>query len=169
MDVGPGYAGLGTLMRHVLDLMEGDVAKVYEDAGVREYRPRFSPVVRVLVANGPMSIGDIARAVRVTHSAASQTVNQMSRSGLVTLEPGVDARRRIVELTDRCRSLLPTIEAEWAATAAAVTALDAELPLPLSDVLTAAVRALEKRPFAQRIADSARGPAPLDHPVPPVG
>jgi DNA-binding MarR family transcriptional regulator len=61
-----------------------------------------------------------ARAISVTHSAASQTVAQMSKSGLVTLEPGADARQRIVHLTARAESLLPTtIEAKWAATEAA--------------------------------------------------
>lgn len=43
----------------------------------------------------------------------------MARHGLLTLEPGTDARQRIARLTDRARALLPLIEAEWAATSAA--------------------------------------------------
>jgi DNA-binding MarR family transcriptional regulator len=148
--------GLGTRLRHVLDLLDGDVARVYADLGLPDYRPRFSPVVRAIVALGPSSIRDIAHATGVTHSAASQTVAQMSRCGLVALGPGEDARQRIVRLTDRATSLLPVIDAEWAATAAAAADLDAELPVPLGEVLAAIVRAVERRPMHARIADAAR-------------
>jgi DNA-binding MarR family transcriptional regulator len=152
----PLIPALGTRLRHVLELLDGDVAQVYADLGLADYRPRFSPVVRALVALGPSSIRDLARATGVTHSAASQTVAQMSRCGLVMLEPGQDARQRIVRLTDRARSLLPVIDAEWAATGAAAAELDAELPVPLGEMLTAIIRATARRPMRERIADAAR-------------
>jgi len=156
VEADPLISGLGTRMRHVLELLDGDVARVYADLGLADYRPRFSPVVRALVALGPSSIRDIARAIGVTHSAASQTVAQMSRRDLVTLQPGTDARERIVYLTERTRSLRPVIDAEWAATTAAAAELDSELPYPLGELLTAVLRAVERRPMRQRIADAAR-------------
>ena len=155
MDEPPDRPGLGTLLRHALELLDGDVAKVYEEAGLGYLRPRYVPVVRALVAAGPLSIGDLARATGVTHSAASQTVARMSRHGLVALEAGVDARQRIVRLTAKSRGLLPLLDAEWAATGRAAAALEAELPYPLGEVLAATVAALERRPFRQRIADAA--------------
>jgi DNA-binding MarR family transcriptional regulator len=147
--------GLGTLLRHVLDEMDGDVASVLADLGTPGYRPRFSPVVRALAALGPVPIRDIARAIAVTHSAASQTVAQMASRGLVTLKPGEDARQRVVHLTARARALLPKIEAEWAATASAAAELDDELPFPLTELVPALAVALQRRSFRQRIAESA--------------
>jgi DNA-binding MarR family transcriptional regulator len=152
----PLILGLGTRLRHVLELLDGDVARVYADLGLADYRPRFSPVVRALLALGPSSIRDIAHAIGVTHSAASQTVAQMSKCELASLEPGADARQRIVHLTERARSLLPVIDAEWAATAAAVEEMDAELPVPLGEMLAAILRAVEQRPLRERIGDVAR-------------
>jgi DNA-binding MarR family transcriptional regulator len=152
----PLVLGLGTRLRHVLELLDGDVAQVYADLGMSDYRPRFSPVVRALVQLGPSSIRDLARAIGVTHSAASQTVAQMTKCGLVVLEPGADARQRIVRLTGLARSLLPVIDAEWAATGAAVEEMDAELPVPLAEMLAAILRAVERRPLRQRIGDAAR-------------
>jgi len=152
----PLIFGLNTRFRHALELLDNDVARVYADLGLADYRPRFSPVVRALVALGPSSIRDIAAAIGVTHSAASQTVAQMRASGLVTLEPGADARQRIVHLTDRARSLLPVIDAEWAATSAAAADLDAELPAPLDEILAAIFRAVQRRPMRERIGDAAR-------------
>jgi DNA-binding MarR family transcriptional regulator len=144
---------IGTQLRRVLELLDGDVAKVYLDLGLPEYRPRFSPIVRALVAAGPLSIRDVATAVGVTHSAASQTVAQLTKAGFVTLQPGADARQRIVQLTDRTRDLLPTIEAEWQATTAAMSELDAELTAPLGQILTELVAAIDRRSFRNRIAD----------------
>ncbi|GGL92565.1 MarR family transcriptional regulator [Streptomyces fumigatiscleroticus] len=149
----PDPVAVGTLLRHVLELLDQDVAKVYEEQGLAEYRPRFSPVVRALLAAGPLSVRDLASAVGVTHSAASQTAAQMARAGLVTHTPDPrDARRRLVELTPKARSLLPRIEAEWHATNSAMAELDAELSLPLGQLLTEVAEALRRRPFRDRIA-----------------
>ncbi|MFD5163855.1 MarR family winged helix-turn-helix transcriptional regulator [Streptomyces hawaiiensis] len=147
---------MGTLLRHVLELLDGDVAKVYEEQGLAEYRPRFSPAVRALVAEGPLSVRDLAATIGVTHSAASQTAAQMARAGLVTHAPDpLDARRRLVGLTPKARALLPRIEAEWEATKAAMAELDAELSMPLGELLTEVAQAVGRRPFRERV-ESAR-------------
>jgi DNA-binding MarR family transcriptional regulator len=146
--------GLGTLLRHALDEMDGDIATVLSDLGTPGYRPRFSPVVRALAALGPVPIGELARAIAVTHSAASQTVSEMARRGFVVLRPGEDARQRVVHLTATTRELLPKIEAEWAATASAAAEMDDELPFPLAELIPALAAALQRRSFRQRILDS---------------
>ena len=152
----PLEGALGTRLRHALELMDGDVAQACADLGLAGYRPRYSAVVRVLVSGGACSIGELAEATGVTHSAASQTVAQMRRDGLVAMASGTDGRRRIVRLTPKARRLLPAIEAEWAATAEAAAHLDAELPYPLTTLVEALHEALLRRPFRQRIADAAR-------------
>jgi DNA-binding MarR family transcriptional regulator len=143
---------LGTQLRQVLDLLDGAVAQVYSDLGMPGFRPRYTPILRALAADGPQSIGDLAKATSVTHSAASQTVAQLAREGLVELEAGRDARQRIVRLTAAARSLLPALDAEWAATSAAAKELEDELPFSLSELLTATMTALASRPFRERLA-----------------
>ena len=66
-----GPDGLGTRMRHVLEVLDGDVARFLADIGLDGYRPRYSPVVRALLARGPLAIRDLAGEMRVTHSAPS--------------------------------------------------------------------------------------------------
>jgi len=150
----PVVGALGTLLRHVLDEMDADIATILADLGTPGYRPRFSPVIRALVMLGPVPIAGLARAIGVTHSAVSQTVAQMATRGFVTLTPGEDARQRVVHLTAKARALLPKIEAEWAATASAAAEMDAELPFPLAELVPAIAAALERRSFRQRILDS---------------
>jgi DNA-binding MarR family transcriptional regulator len=161
LGTGGSLVGLGTLLRHVLDEMDYDIATVLADLGTPGYRPRFSAIVRALVALGPVPITDLARAIAVTHSAASQTVAQMARRGFVELRPAEDARLRIVHLTEKTRALLPLIEAEWAATASAAAELDAELPVPLAEFIPVIAAALARRSFRQRIIESSWA---RDHP-----
>ncbi|MFF7247063.1 MarR family winged helix-turn-helix transcriptional regulator [Embleya sp. NPDC008237] len=166
----PGPELLGTRLRQLLDLLDGDVASVYADLGLAGFRPRYTPVVRVLVARGPASIRDLAAAIGVTHSAASQTVAHMVKAGLVTLTPGADARQRIVAVTSEAERLLPILDAEWAATTAAARAFEAELPYPLSHLIEDALTALVHRPMRDRIADelqTARQLPDLGRPTPP--
>jgi DNA-binding MarR family transcriptional regulator len=142
---------LGTRLQHLLELLDVDLAGIYADLGLAEIRPRFVPYIRVVAAAGPSSIRDLAGAVGVTHSAASQTVAQMARQGLVTLSPGTDARQRIVRLAPKAAELLPIMDAEFEATAMAITELEGELSVPLSVVVEEVVAALRRRSIRDRV------------------
>ena len=83
-------------------------AGVLADLGLPGYKPRFSVYLRAVAALGPAPIRDLARATGVTHSAASQTVAELARQGLVDLRPGADGRQRIVHLTDQARDQPPS-------------------------------------------------------------
>ena len=148
---------LGTELRTLFEQIDADVGRALADLGLDGYRPRFSPVVRVLV-DGPASVRQLAAATGVTHSAASQTAAAMVKAGWAEQRVGSDARERIVELTDTARAALPAIRAEWEVTVAAMTALDAELPYPMSTFVTDLRTALERVPFRARMAAAARDP-----------
>jgi len=75
-------------MRHLLELLDGDVEKIYR-AATLDYRPRFTPVMRALRDHGALSIKEIAAYARVTHSAASQTVTAMKRKRLLSIAVGM--------------------------------------------------------------------------------
>ncbi|QSQ21683.1 winged helix-turn-helix transcriptional regulator [Pyxidicoccus parkwayensis] len=152
MSTGPRT--LGTLLRTLIEQLDGAVEQAYQSAGL-DYRPRYTPIIRTLMAQGPVSIRAIAQQAKVSHSAVSQTVSQMVNAGLVELQPGADARERIVALTPRARTMLPALERQWAATNAAAEQLDKELSAPLSRVLAEALQALEREPFDARLEKAA--------------
>ena len=156
----PPTPTLGTLLRHLIEQLDGAVEAAYQAEGL-DYRPRYTPVVKALRALGPVSIRTLSRQAGISHSAASQTVSQMTREGLVALAPGRDGRERIVALTPRAEAMLPAVARQWRAVNAAADALDAELPVPLSGLLVEAIAALERRPFGERIARAAAVPPPI--------
>lgn len=153
----PPTATLGTLLRHLVELLDGAVQDAYRGLPL-DYRPRYTPIVRTLLAQGPASIRTIAGAAGVTHSAASQTVAQMARAGLVTLGQSDDGRERIVALTEAAHAIVPALRRQWAATEAAAQTLEAELAMPLSALVRDAIAALEQRPFAERLAAASKEP-----------
>ena len=151
MSATPPYRGLGTLLRHLLELLDGDVEQAYAELKL-DYRPRYTPVVRALLESEPRSIRDIANHSGLTHSAVSQTVAEMSRAGLVSLVwDKADGRARLARLTERCRGMLPRLKRQWDATNSAADGLDQELSGSLREVVTEAIAALERSPFRKRI------------------
>lgn len=143
---------LGTQLRHLLELLDGAVAQSYRDAGL-SYRPRYTPVVRVLIDRESATISEIAEAAHITQPAATQTIALMIKEGLVSAEQGAqDGRQRLIRLTDAAHELLPRIQACWQATATAAAHFDAELALPLSRAVAEAIANLEAKPFSERIA-----------------
>ncbi|MEL6338429.1 MAG: helix-turn-helix domain-containing protein [Myxococcota bacterium] len=141
---------LGTLLRHLIELLDSGVQSAY-DAADLDYRPRYTPVVRALRDLQPRSIAEIALAAGMTHSAVSQTVQHMHRQGLVRRVSGRDGRERRVTLSSRMKAMLPKLEARWKATNAAAASLDRELSASLHRIVREAISALEHRSFASRI------------------
>jgi DNA-binding MarR family transcriptional regulator len=138
--------------RACFDAMAADVAQTLVDLGLSDYRPRFSAVIRIVAADGPSTIRHITQRMNTTHSAGSQTVSEMSTRGLVELRAGSDARQRLVHLTRKAQRLRPLIDAEWAATSAAMRELGTELSAPLDTIARELAEALQRRGFHDRIA-----------------
>lgn len=152
--------GLGTQLRHLIDLLDGAVAAAYDAEGI-DYRPRYTPVMRALAGGAACTIGHIAQSAGITQPAATQTVALMLKHGLVTATPSPsDARQKQVALSEQGRALLPRLERCWRATSAAAASLDADLPHPLSDTLALAIAALERQPFGARIRAARAHPTP---------
>ena len=148
-------ATLGTQLRHLIELLDGAVGQAYVKAGLR-YRPRYTPVMRSLMASEPATLGFIAEAAGITQPAATQTVALMVKDGLVAVEASPhDARQKMIRLTPHGRELIPALQACWQATASAAASLEADLPFPLGEVLASAIAALAAKPMGVRI-DEAR-------------
>ena len=142
--------GLGTQLRHLIELLDDAVSEVHDYAGLH-YRPRYTPVMRALADGATLNIGQLAEAARISQPAATQTVGLMVRDGFVDVAPGpLDARQRVVTLSARGRDLMPRLERAWLATDRAAAGLDAEAAL--STAVAAALAALQRQSFAARIA-----------------
>ncbi|MFE6155947.1 MarR family winged helix-turn-helix transcriptional regulator [Streptomyces sp. NPDC057889] len=138
-------------LHQLLAAMDAEIEQVYVERGIKGVRPRFAyPLIR-LAHTGPLTIRELAESLNRSHSAISQTIAAMRKEDLVTSEPGPDARTRRINLTERGRSLVPFLEAEWRATHATVAELDGEIPHAMTAVVEEVRRALEHRSMRERI------------------
>ena len=140
--------------------MDDDIAAVYAEARIDGLKPSFVMELLRLHARGPMTITELARSVQRTHSATSQKVAAMRAAGWVRTTAGSDARSKRVALTAKATRVIGRLAAEWRATEAAVAEIEAEIPYPLSRVVTDIEEALRRKSFHDRIAERlARDPA----------
>lgn len=152
-------ARFGAALRRLLDQLDGALETAYAADGL-DFRPRFTPVVRAL-ADGPLTIRALSKALGVSHSATSQTVTQMVARGLLAATPGRDARERLIAATPALDALLPRLRRHWDAAANATRKLDGEAGGLLAAVARAN-EALAARSFAERLIEGgAPSPARL--------
>ncbi len=147
--------GLGTQLRRLLELMDGDLEQIYAE-NFADYVPRYTPVMKALADGESRTIKEIAELSSVSHSAASQTVSRMIAAGLIRRSIGADGRERQVRLTRKAKALLPPLKSWWAATDRAASSLEEEVGAQLGSILAATIRALERQPFRRRIERAAR-------------
>jgi DNA-binding MarR family transcriptional regulator len=142
--------GLGTRLRQLVGLLDGDVERIYAWAGV-DFRARYYPVYRALSSGETRTIRALAAHSGLTHSALSQTIAEMRRAGLVAVAPGEDARERKVHLSAKGQRVMALLQPYWEAIASAADALDKELDVSISRALECATEALDRRSFYERI------------------
>lgn len=149
----PTEQSLWRPLRLLQEAMDADIAKIYAESSVGGLKPSFVMELLRLSARGPMTITELAESVQRTHSAISQKVAAMRAAGLVRTTAGSDARTKKVTLTAKARRIIGQLAAEWRATEAAVAEIEAEIPYPLSRVVTDIEQALRRRSFHDRIID----------------
>lgn len=133
--------------------MDADIARVYANAHIDGLKPTWVAELLRLHANGPMTITELAGSVQHTHSAVSQKVAAMRSAGWVHTTTGPDARSKQVTLTPKATRIVGRLAAEWCATEAAIGEIEAEIPYPLSQVVTDIEAALRRKSFHDRIAE----------------
>jgi DNA-binding MarR family transcriptional regulator len=140
-------------LRQLQAAMDADIARIYAEAHIDGLKPSFVMELLRLHTRGPMTITELARSVQRTHSAVSQKVAAMRAAGWVRTTAGTDARSKKVVLTAKAARIAGRLAAEWRATEAAIAEIEAEIPYPLSQVVTDIEQALQRKSFHDRIAE----------------
>jgi DNA-binding MarR family transcriptional regulator len=147
----------------VLSGIDEEIARVYAENGIPDLKPTWAMEIIRLHVRGPMTIAELARSVERTHSAMSQKVAAMRAAGWLETSPGPDARSKKVTLTPKAERIAAKLAAEWRATEASITELEAEIPYPLTRVADDISAALARTSFHDRITEKlAQDPAWLD-------
>lgn len=158
-------SSLGTLLRQLLERLDRDVEQAYRERGL-DFRPRYTSIARLLIRHGALRVGDIVAQMRVSQPSVSATLAAMQRDGLIKSTKGEDGRERVIELTHKAHAMVPALQEQWRATAAAAKSLNRDLERDLEDIVGAALAHLDRQSFRERIeaANGLDGTSAADEP-----
>ncbi|WP_442681006.1 MarR family winged helix-turn-helix transcriptional regulator [Sphingomonas sp. ASY06-1R] len=108
-----GGEALGARLRRLSERIDRDGTRIYAEHGIR-FEQRWYGVLRQLVANGPMSVGQIAAALHISHASVSEARRSLEKAGIVDNTPSPeDGRRRMLTLTAEGRTLWDSLSPLW--------------------------------------------------------
>jgi DNA-binding MarR family transcriptional regulator len=155
-----GAEALGARLRRASERMDADARRIYAAKGLN-FEQRWYGLINQLVLNGPMSIGDIAAALRITHVSVSQSSRSLEKAGIIASEADPsDGRRRRLSLTPKGAEVVAELAPLWQAFNTVAGELNAEAG-NLVRLLDRLDDALERKSMFDRIAEKA-GIAPAD-------
>lgn len=152
-----GGAALGARLRRLSDRLDRETAQIYVAQGFR-FEQRWFGILNQIVLNGPMTVGEIAAALRITHVSVSQARRALEGAGLIrSLSDETDARRRPLALTADGQAFVASLAPLWKALSESAEELNAEAD-NLVRLLDTLEDALDARTLSDRVA-ARTGPA----------
>ena len=151
-----GGAASGARLRRLSERIDRESAQLYAAFGI-EFEQRWFGILNQIIRNGPMTVGDIASALRLTHASISQARRSLEAKGFVhSLTDGKDARRRPIALTPKGEALTRELAGLWQALGDSAAELNAEAGdlIPLLDRLDDALA--ERSLLDRALAHAAR-------------
>ena len=104
---------LGARLRRLSDQIDRDCGKVYALNGVI-FEQRWFGVLKQLQLNGPLSVGNLATLLGITHVSVIQTCQSMKKAGLISsTNSPQDARVRHIRLTKKAQTLIRELDPLW--------------------------------------------------------
>ena len=117
---------MGKQLRRLSDQIDQDAKRFYKTAGVH-FEQRWFGVLNELVVNGPMTVKELAEALRITHASVSETRRSLEAANIIVAKADKsDGRQRILHLTAKGKRLVETMSPLWQALQAASVNLNEE-------------------------------------------
>lgn len=108
-----GAAAIGGRLRRLSERIDHDATRLYAENGFR-FEQRWFGVLNQLVLSGPMSVGELAAALGISHASVSQTRQSLEKAGLTSREPDRhDARSHKLHLTRAGQKLAGRLTPLW--------------------------------------------------------
>jgi MarR family transcriptional regulator, organic hydroperoxide resistance regulator len=145
-----GGAAIGARLRRLSERIDREATQLYGDLGV-DFEQRWFGVLNLLAQFGPLSVGELAAPLGISHASVSQTRESLERRGYIrwTPNPG-DARSRHLRLTPAGKRLVARLTPLWRALADSGQELDDEAGNVVA-ALERLDRALERQSLIDRV------------------
>jgi len=147
-----GYLAIASRMKRLTDALLRGGSEAYRSLGL-DFEPRWFTLFYLLQAEGsPVSIKEIAEALKVSHPAVIQTAQMLAKKGLIqSSQDSKDKRKRRLALTPKGKELAVSLEPVWGCFEAAAAGLFAGAGIEMLDAIQRVEAALDKEDMGSRI------------------
>jgi DNA-binding MarR family transcriptional regulator len=146
-----GTLALASRLRRLIEKLVKDGNRVYKDQAF-EFEVRWFPIFHLLSSHSPMTVMQIAGALRLAHPSVIETTDEMAGRGLLTSHrDGADKRRRLLCLTEEGKNLAAQLKPVWKAFREAADDVFSGAGCDLLDSIKKVEIVLEQNTFYDRI------------------
>ncbi len=151
-----GELALGSRLKRLSDQIMRDGVKIYKDSNI-DFEPRWFPVFYTLSKEAPRGVTEISNDLGISHVAVSQVVRELLKTGfLVAVKDQLDGRRKLLSLSEKGKSLLPTMQDLWNDIAVATHQMISQHQTNIMDSLREVERSFFEKSLYQRVVKITR-------------
>jgi len=147
-----GHLAIASRLKRLTDRFLQGGSEVYRSLGI-DFEPRWFTIFYLLSTQGsPLSIREIADALKVSHPAVIQTSQMLIKKGLVeSLQDDSDRRKRLLAVTPRGKQLAASLTPVWDCFRSAVAELFDGAGVDMLDVIQRVESKLDEENIGERI------------------
>lgn len=147
-----GYLAIASRMKRLTDSLLRGGSEAYRSLGL-DFEPRWFTLFYLLYSgDSPLSIREIADALKVSHPAVIQTAQMLARRGLIrSFQDPVDKRKRRLAVTPKGRELGASLAPVWDGFRAAAAGLFQSAGVDMLDAIRRVEAELDKEEMGTRI------------------
>ena len=148
-----GYATLGSRLKRIGEKLQARTQELAAELAATDLPASHHPVLASLDRHGPMSIGELAKALGQSQPGVTRMINKMKAEGLVGTQPD-DRDKRVIQvaLTGRGTASVDHLKRTlWPATAVCVQDICNDLAGPLLSQLAQLEEALGNHPLGRHL------------------
>ncbi|MFO7446533.1 MAG: bifunctional helix-turn-helix transcriptional regulator/GNAT family N-acetyltransferase [Ignavibacteriaceae bacterium] len=148
-----GEIALGSRLKRLSDRFMADAGKIYRMQH-SDFEPRWFSFTHLLYNNGPMTVLDISSALKLSHPAVVQFINEMSKKNLISSEKDEnDKRKRIVQLSDKGRQVFESIKPALSEIESSVKEIISATGYDILHVVESLEKELDKKNLYERTSE----------------
>jgi DNA-binding MarR family transcriptional regulator/N-acetylglutamate synthase-like GNAT family acetyltransferase len=147
-----GYLAIASRMKRLTDSLLRGGSEAYRSLGF-DFEPRWFTLFYLLYTeDSPLSIQEIADALKVSHPAVIQTAQMLVKRGLIrSFQDEVDRRKRRLALTPKGKELAASLAPVWNCFLAAAAGLFDSAGVDMLDAIQRVEAELDKEEMGSRI------------------
>ncbi|MBO9731280.1 MAG: winged helix-turn-helix transcriptional regulator [Chitinophaga sp.] len=118
-----GILAISTRLQRLADQLRKDGQLIYKANGI-DFEPKWFPVIYTLYLKPVLSVVEISMEIGYTHPSTISLLKELEKEKLIrSKKDKLDERKRLIQLTEKGKTLVAEMQPVWQRMVVALTAL----------------------------------------------